>query len=183
MKTNTVLHFWHAGTQTARALYHQKIRVFGNLRGRRWMWRPLTISLVVLILSSLVMLSIILRTSGHTAYAAVGEYSLSLPGVRPDPVFDLSGYLEVPYAPEHNPSGGKITIEAWVKRNESDRIETVVGNGYINSYWLGFSSSGKLNFHPHGFSSGVDGNGTVNTGVWTHIAVTYDGTTRSCVRW
>ncbi len=167
MKTNTFFNFRHAGTEIAHALNHQKIRRV-----------LLTMSLVVLILSSLVLLSIILQPTDNTAYAAVGEYSLSLPGVRPDPPSDQSGYLEVPYAADLNPSGGQITIEAWVKRNASDRLETVVGNGYFNSYWFGFANSGELNFHPHGFDSGVIGNGTVYADVWTHIAVTYDGTTR-----
>jgi hypothetical protein len=60
----------------------------------------------------------------------------------------------------------------------SDRYETVVGNGFLNSYWFGFASSGKIRFLPHGFLSGVDSNGTVPANVWTHVAVTYDGTTR-----
>ena len=189
MKTNTFFLFWYSGIEMAQALYHRKIRVLGNLRGRlpltpviprepKMKRAPLIMGLVLVMLSSVVLLSILSQPSGNTAYAAVGQYSLSLPGVRPDPDLDQSGYLEVPYASDLNPSGGEITIEAWVKRNGSDRLETVVGNGYFNSYWFGFSSTGELNFHPHGFDSGVIGNGTVYAGVWTHIAVTYDGTTR-----
>jgi hypothetical protein len=167
MKTNVSSTSRHKGIKITLALFHhQRKRVL------------LTAGLVVLIFSSLVLLSLLFQPRSHSAYAAVGEYSLWFPGVRPEPDLDLSGYLEVPYAPELNPSGGEITIEAWVKRNDGDRNETVVGNGYINSYWLGFSSSGKLNFHPHGYSSGVDSNGTVPAGFWTHIAATYDGTTR-----
>lgn len=110
--------------------------------------------------------------------AAVSYYAVSLPGVRPSPPLDLSGYIQVPYSAALNPSGGQITIEAWVKRNASGRHETILGNGWQTSYWLGFSPSGKLRFMPHGSDSGVDGVATVTAGEWTHIAVTYDGTIR-----
>jgi hypothetical protein len=108
--------------------------------------------------------------------AAVGLHSLSLSGVRPGGDIDLSGYVEVPYNSLLNPTD-KITIEAWVKRNASNRNETIVGNGWQSSYWLGFNSAGKIRFITHGNDT-VDSNLSVPIGVWTHIAVTYDGLTR-----
>ena len=90
----------------------------------------------------------------------------------------VDGYLRVPYSSELN-SLSAITIEAWVKRAETSRNETVVGNDFNASYWLGFSPTGKLRFYPHGSGSSVDGNATVGSGAWNHIAVTYDGTTRN----
>jgi hypothetical protein len=77
-----------------------------------------------------------------------------------------------------NPTGGQITIEAWVKPNAANRNETIIGNGWKNSYWLGLSGTGKLRFSPHGSSGLVDSVGTLQAGEWTHVAVTYDGTTR-----
>ena len=78
--------------------------------------------------------------------------------------------------PALNPSRG-ITIEAWVYRYNASRCETVVGMNYQVGYWLGFCSS-KIRFYPHGSGSSLDGNADIPARVWTHIAVTYDGTTR-----
>ena len=36
----------------------------------------------------------------------------------------------------------------------------------------------QVRFYPHGSGSYVDGSASIPTGVWTHVAVTYDGTTR-----
>jgi hypothetical protein len=118
---------------------------------------------------------------GYASPVAVGDHALYLTGSRPPSNpndIDQSGYVEVPYSTALNPSGGAITIEAWVKRNETNRNETIVGNGWQTSYWLGFSSTGKLRFIPHGFGSIVDGNSAVPSGQWVHVAVTYDGVTR-----
>jgi hypothetical protein len=110
--------------------------------------------------------------------AAAGDNAVALPGVRPGDPFDFSGYIQVPYSAVLNPSDGQITIEAWVKRSAYDRNETIVGNGWQTSYWLGFSSAGTLRFIPHGSDSIEDGNTVVQPDMWTHVAVTYDGTTR-----
>jgi hypothetical protein len=89
-----------------------------------------------------------------------------------------NGYVRVPYSSELN-SLSAITIEAWVWRNQTNRNETLVGNSWTESYWLGFSPTGKLRFIPHGTGSIVDSNATVGAGKWTHVAVTYNGTTRN----
>ncbi len=146
------------------------------LKGRRRAW--LTALLALCLGLALALASSLLRPGEAPAYAAAGEYSLSLLGLRPDGELDQSGYLEIPYAANLNHSGSAITIEAWVKRSAQDRHETLVGNGYLDSYWLGFASTGQLSFRPHGIGSGVTGNATVYAGVWTHIAVTYDGINR-----
>ncbi len=111
--------------------------------------------------------------------AAVGEHSLVLSGLRPPPGdgLDFSGYVEVPYSATLN-SMTKLTIEAWVKRSGVNRNETIVGNGWQGSYWLGFNNTGRIRFITHG-SDQVDSNSTVPAGVWTHVAVTYDGLTRN----
>ena len=133
----------------------------------------------------LLALSLAMIPAAHAVLAeatAVGDNAVRLSGDRPaeeEEDFDLSGYIEVPHSPDLNPSGGALTIEAWVKRNSTTRHETLVGNGWQDSYWLGFSPTGKLRFFPHGADSGVDGNSSVAGGVWTHVAVSYDGTTRN----
>lgn len=70
-----------------------------------------------------------------------------------------------------------ITIEAWVYRFRDDRCETVVGKDWWTGYWLGFCPN-RIRFYPRGVGSQLDGNASIPAGVWTHIAVTYDGTTR-----
>jgi hypothetical protein len=110
--------------------------------------------------------------------AAVGQHAVRLPGVRPDEPLDLSGYVQVPYSAALNPTGGEITIEAWVKRDGTGRYETIVGNGFKTSYWLGFSSTGRLRFQPSGLYSAVDSDSIVRRDAWTHVALTYDGMTR-----
>jgi len=113
---------------------------------------------------------------------AVGLNSLMLTGNRPPSNpgdLDTSGYIRVPYDADLNPSGGSLTIEAWVKRNATNRNETIVGNGWRTSYWFGFGDSGSLRLIPYGFGShGEDSDGIVSGGIWTHVAVTYDGFTR-----
>lgn len=89
---------------------------------------------------------------------------------------DGTGYLRIPNAPALNPVGG-ITIEAWVRRASADRCETIIGKNVNSSYWLGFCN-GSIRFFTNGVDSWRDGNRAVAAGVWTHVAVTFDGTTR-----
>lgn len=83
-------------------------------------------------------------------------------------------YVEIPYAQELNFLNA-ITIEAWVKR-AGTRCETVVGNGWLESYWLGFCYA-AIRFY-RGSGTAVDGSASIPAGEWAHIAVTYDGQTR-----
>lgn len=103
------------------------------------------------------------------APAAATFNSLALGGTN--------GYVRVPNSTELN-SLSAITIEAWVYRNNTTRGETIVGNGWTTSYWLGFSPQGKLRFIAHGGDT-VDSTSTVTAGRWTHVAVTYNGSQRN----
>jgi hypothetical protein len=108
---------------------------------------------------------------GPAAQPDAPQYnSLSLSGI--------DGYVRVPYSTELNFLSA-ITIEAWVWRVNTAANETVVGNSWEESYWFGFSSSGTLRFIPFGSSSIVDSNSTVPAGKWTHVAITYNGSTRN----
>jgi outer membrane protein assembly factor BamB len=99
--------------------------------------------------------------------------SIELSGHAPDATYPNS-YISVPYAEELNPSGGAITIEAWVKPVSTAYCQTIVGNNYKISYWLGICG-GKIRFYPHGVGSAVEGTGSLPAGAWSHIAVTYNG--------
>jgi hypothetical protein len=105
--------------------------------------------------------------------------SISLPGVAPTPPpgFDLSGFIEIPYSPSLNFTGGAITIEAWVLRANTSRNETIFGNGWQESYWFGFSSTGKLRFTPDGYAHHADSSATIPAGDWTHVAIVFNNGT------
>lgn len=103
------------------------------------------------------------------APTAVTYNSLSLPGYE--------GYVSVPNSAELNDLDN-ITIEAWVFRNETNRFETIVGNGFDTSYWFGFWTDGRLAFGAHGGDL-IFSNATVYSGKWNHVAVTYNGFQRA----
>ncbi|HVP20320.1 MAG TPA: LamG-like jellyroll fold domain-containing protein [Anaerolineaceae bacterium] len=108
---------------------------------------------------------------------APGVNSINFYGAAPG-IFNLNSYVSVPYALALNPSGGAMTIEAWVRRNSTNACETVVGNNFSISYWLGFCTpTGHIRFYSHGAGSLNDSNGAVPANAWTHVAVTYDGAT------
>jgi hypothetical protein len=167
MRTRLFLNRWYRTGRFVQNVFTHKVRR-----------KPLVMCLALLLLLLLASSSAARQPANPAAPAAVGDNAVSLPGVRPGDPFDFSGYVEVPHSAALNPSGGHMTIEAWVKRTAYDRNETIVGNGWRTSYWLGFSDTGKLRFIPHGSDSIVDGDATVSVGTWVHVAVTYDGFTR-----
>ena len=84
---------------------------------------------------------------------------------------DGNGHVEIPHAAALNPTGW-ITVEAWVRRNDDSRCETVISKGFTSAWWLGFCS-GRIRFYGSGFGSLQDGLTDIPARVWTHIAVTY----------
>lgn len=83
-------------------------------------------------------------------------------------------YVRVAHDPGLHSSGG-ITIEAWVRQTgNAAACQTIVGKDFRSSYWLGLCG-GRLRFYASG---AWDGNRVVRLGEWTHVAVTFDGTTR-----
>ncbi len=92
------------------------------------------------------------------------------------------GYVEVPHAPELNPTGA-FTFEAWVSVTNSTTgqdCRTIAGKNYVQAWWIGVctvSGQPTLRSYLKGGGSARDG-GVVPSNVWTHIAVTFDGGTR-----
>ncbi len=99
--------------------------------------------------------------------------SASFSGAAPGGQLDLSGYLLVNSNPSFDYNGGSITIEAWVKRAGTNRIESLVGNGRGANLWLGISATGQISFTPLGAVNLIDGSAAIPANVWTHIAVVY----------
>jgi Concanavalin A-like lectin/glucanases superfamily len=100
-----------------------------------------------------------------------------------DGTLDASnGYLQIPDSPALSPTSA-ITIEAWVNltvpsANQSCR--SLVGKNFGLAYWVGvcnLGSGAELRSYVRGVSSEQDG-GFVPNELWTHIAVTSNGTTR-----
>jgi len=88
--------------------------------------------------------------------------------------------LEVAHNAALNPTNA-ITIEAWVNFTPNSTglpCRCIVGKGYLSTYWLGICGS-TFRTYTRGtiVDSGKNG-GTVPTAVWTHLAMTSNGTTR-----
>jgi|CXWL01.1.fsa_nt_gi hypothetical protein len=105
------------------------------------------------------------------AEAYIGR-SLSLTEVNSNPA--TVPHVEIAHASELNPTAA-ITIEAWVRIADTS-CASIVGKGFATSYWLGICGT-TLRSYLKGSGSSFDG-GTVPKGVWTHVAVTFDGAAR-----
>jgi hypothetical protein len=86
-----------------------------------------------------------------------------------------SGYIEVPANPVLNPTTG-FTFEAWVRITDPHGCSSIAGKNYTQAWWVGVCDT-TLRSYLHGSSSGEDG-GTIPAGVWTHVAVTWNGAFR-----
>lgn len=137
---------------------------------------PVRVGLVAVTLLTIQLL--VATLSADSARATAAPAQPAAPQMNALLLRGSDGYVRVPYSTELNFLGA-ITIEAWVWRHNTNSNETVVGNSREESYWFGFSSTGELRFFSSGSGSMVDSNATVAAGSWTHVAVTYDGTTRN----
>jgi len=87
--------------------------------------------------------------------------------------------LEVAHSAALGPTNA-MTIEAWVNftptPSPGQPCRSLAGKGFSSTYWIGVCGS-TFRSYTRGFESVKDG-GAVPTGVWTHLAMTSDGTTR-----
>ena len=80
---------------------------------------------------------------------------------------------------------GGYTVEAWVRRNDANRCETVISSGFdifstTYGFWFGLCNSGgggagsAVAFQSNPANSPIHvGNTPIPANVWTHIAATY----------
>jgi hypothetical protein len=93
-----------------------------------------------------------------------------------------SGYIEIPHSPALNPTGA-FTIEAWVNIANNvagEDCRSIAGKNYTAAWWIGQCNVGGqpvLRSYLKGGGS-VRNGGVIPRGIWTHVAVTFDGATR-----
>jgi hypothetical protein len=92
------------------------------------------------------------------------------------------GYVEIPASPALNPTSA-FTFEAWVaisNNTTGEDCRSIAGKNYLQAWWIGQCNVGGqpvLRSYLKGGGSAKNG-GIIPRGVWTHIAVTFDGSTR-----
>jgi hypothetical protein len=96
-----------------------------------------------------------------------------------------SQYVSVPYDSALNPA--QFTVEAWAKptggsqyRSLLSSMEDAGGGASWRGYWLGINPSNKWEAEVSqsgGPVTALTSPGTVSTSTWTHLCLTYDGTT------
>jgi len=96
-----------------------------------------------------------------------------------------SGYVRVPTSSALNPSTA-ITIEAWVNVTDpGGGCSSIIGKNWTQAWWVGICNT-TLRSYIRGYDSSGTAvpvrtyrdAGVIPHGEWTHIAVTFDGTTR-----
>ncbi|MBL9171008.1 MAG: LamG domain-containing protein [Verrucomicrobiales bacterium] len=73
--------------------------------------------------------------------------------------------------PTNNSIPVEMTAEAWVYREDDTRCETIVGQDFTRSFWLGLCS-GKLRFYRSG-GAAADADRGIPEKRWTHVAASY----------
>ncbi len=135
------------------------------------------------------------RTSDNTLYAGVAATTIGTTGVYaytfvpPPPPVNRALLLPTPGVntnyvaiPHQSSMVGftNITIEGWMKPGSFALANTLLNHGGVNfDYQLGVSTAGTTGTpFFRAISTIVTASSIViNAGVWTHLAVTYDGTT------
>jgi hypothetical protein len=92
------------------------------------------------------------------------------------------GYVRVPHSTALNPTGA-FTLEAWVSISNgvvSEDCRSIVGKNYTQAFWIGQCNVGgqpTLRSYLKGGASARNG-GVIPRGVWTHVAVVFNGSQR-----
>jgi RHS repeat-associated protein len=107
--------------------------------------------------------------SGTTHTTGRFGRALSFPG-------NATAAVTVPHGPATDITGQAITISAWIKPNGTSAAP-IVNKGGQYALWIGYGNTGvgfaKTSYLGMGGQTIIPG----PNGVWTHIAVTWDGTT------
>lgn len=126
--------------------------------------------------------------SGHTNFYDAG--SSLVPALVTDRFgnaqsayyFDKGANIEVPYSSKLNPSS-ELSISVWIKAESQDNNDYIISLDRWIGYKLNLQSEDKLYFtirkqtDPETWEFVCDDDSnpfTVNTNVWTHVAVSYD---------
>jgi hypothetical protein len=86
------------------------------------------------------------------------------------------GYVQLPNAANLDFSGKSFTFEAWVSVTDGGSCTSLAGNGFTASSWIGVCGT-ELRSYLQGSGSAYT-IGTVPSGDWTHVAVTFDNVTK-----
>ena len=89
---------------------------------------------------------------------------------------DKTTSVVVPHGPETDITGQAITISAWIKPNGTPTA-AIVNKGGQYAMWIGAGPTGIGFVHTGNLFLGAQSTIPGPNGVWTHIAVTWDGTT------
>jgi hypothetical protein len=121
--------------------------------------------------------------------AALALVAIFSPAVQAQPFeswLNISGsnsYVKVPASTALNPTGA-ITIEAWVNVTDPGGCSSIIGKNWKQAWWVGICGHtlrsylrGYNNSPAAGPNSFRDA-GDLPPGVWTHIAVVFNGTQR-----
>ena len=106
-----------------------------------------------------------------------GAWLVSSPGYPTS-----TGFVQIPSSSALNPTAA-FTIEAWVAISNSTVAEdcrSIAGKNYLDAWWIGQCTVGGqpvLRSYLKGGGSARNG-GTIPRGVWTHVAVVFNGTQR-----
>lgn len=110
----------------------------------------------------------------------IESHSIKFHAYTPEGGFEQRSFVEVPYAEELNPSGS-YTIELWARSASWGNVNRcVVGNlaDFSTGWWLRQEAgeSARWLFVQNGGGIYMAG-GPIASKEWTHLVVTYDGTT------
>lgn len=92
--------------------------------------------------------------------------------VSPNVGIELNGIDDYAVIPMGDGFASGLSVEAWVAPRSYAGFPTIAGRNFINSFWLGLSTSGKLRFYPTG-GTFIESNLTIPLDRWTHVAATY----------
>lgn len=94
-----------------------------------------------------------------------------------------AGHIAVPHSAALNPTGA-FTFEAWVLETSAsasgEDCRSIAGKSYTQAWWIGICRVGGnrvIRAYLKGGGSAKNG-GIVPLNQWTHVAVTWDGTTQ-----